>query len=321
MNGISLTNNMWSIQNMYVSIGGTPGGVMCKPMDNFNSLATSPTREHIDNIRDQVRHLDAKDPEIQHVILTKDSETGIATICLKSGAKNALSGRMICQLTDVIDELAVWSDGKGVLLYGADGFFCSGSDLVTVKQVANYEDGYRVATLMQYNIARFQALPMISMVLIEGSALGGGAELTLGADLRVMTQSSKIGFVHMRVGVCCGWGGGSRLVQLIGPSRATEILSSARTVGAQEALNIGLINHIISDCDETNHQQVLEKALDYLKQHLIGARPTLLAMKALVNVARALPLDQALAAEAQLFASTWGKEAHRAALSSNIKHR
>lgn len=160
---------------------------------------------------------------------------------------------------------------------------------------------------------------MITMAMIQGKAIGGGAEIAVATDLRIITKTAKIGYVHARVGICSAWGGGSRLVQLVGPGKALEMMASGRLVSAQEAYQMGLVNNII-DCDETDEAAIMGKAHEYLKAHLIGAKTTIIAMKGIVNAARTLPLEQALVAECQLLASTWGKEAHLAALNNNIKH-
>ena len=191
---------------------------------------------------------------------------------------------------------------------------------MSVRELANYEDGLKMATLMQYNLSRLQALPMITMALIQGKALGGGAEIAVTTDLRLITKSSKFGYVHCRVGIVAAWGGGSRLVQLVGPSRAVELMSSGRLVGADEALNLGLVNSVVDDEGLTG-QQVFDEAKRYLKSHIIGAKSTIVAIKALVNGARTLPLEQALAVEGQILSSTWGKPPHLEALNNNVKHR
>lgn len=191
---------------------------------------------------------------------------------------------------------------------------------MSVRELANYEDGLKMATLMQYNMSRLQSLPMITMALIQGKALGGGAEIAVTTDLRIMTKSSRLGYVQSRVGIVAAWGGGSRLVQLIGPSRAVEMMSSGRLVGAEEALNFGLVNSIIDDA-QLDDKQVLEEAKKYLKSHLIGAHSTIMAIKGLVNAARTLPLEQALVVEGQILSSTWGKPPHLEALNNNVKHR
>lgn len=195
-----------------------------------------------------------------------------------------------------------------------------GGDLVSIKELANYEDGLKMATLMQYNLARLQTLPMITLSLIQGKAIGGGAEIAITTDLRAITRSAKMGYVHCRVGIVAAWGGGSRLVQLVGPSRAVELMSSGRLVGADEALNMGLVNSVLDD-KGLSDVEVLEEGKKYLTAHLIGAKSTIIAIKSLVNAARTLPLEQALVAEGQILSSTWGKAPHLEALNNNVKHR
>lgn len=97
-----------------------------RSMAGIQKLATEPTREHIENIRHLLRHMNAKDNDNQEITLHKDHETGIATVCIKSAAKNGISAKMMCDFLDVIDELYLWSEGKGVIIYGHGQFFCSG---------------------------------------------------------------------------------------------------------------------------------------------------------------------------------------------------
>lgn len=177
-----------------------------------------------------------------------------------------------------------------------------------------------MATLMQYNLAKLQTLPMITMALIEGKALGGGAEIATTMDLRLMVKSAKIGYVHARIRIVAAWGGGARLVQLIGPSRAIDMMSSGRLVDASEALQMGWVNHILDDTNKSS-EQIMNEARKYLQQHLIGVKSTIVAIKGIINAARTLPLEQALVAEAQLLSSTWGKPAHIEALDNKVKHR
>lgn len=269
-------------------------------------------REHIDNLRAKLVDLPCKSPQEQDVLLKLDEERKLATLTIKSGPKNALSGRMIAKLSEVIDALYQWREGLGLLIIGHGGTFCSGSDLVGVRATANQEAGLQLAQIMQYNLMRLQRLPMVSVALIEGYALGGGAELALGADLRLMSQSARIGFVHLKVAICIGWGGGSRLVQLVGPSRALELLTSGRLVGPEEAIRMGLVN---------GSAESVSEAMDFLTSHTVGPKHTIRALKSMLNSARSMKFDDSLRVEALLFASSWGKEAHLKALDSNIKHK
>lgn len=127
--------------------------------------------------------------------------------------------------------------------------------------------------------------------------------------------------MHINMGVCCGWGGGSRLVQLLGPARALDLLASGRLVGAQEALQLGLSNGTIElDGGDKKQQPAVEQAMEFLRQHTVGAKETYAALKTMLNSARSLPLADSLKVEAQLFASTWGTEPHIRALNGNLKH-
>lgn len=320
-----------------------------RTMAGIQRLVLEPTREHIENIRHDLRNIRAKNNDDQQITLVKDSASGIATVCIRSAAKNGISGKMMCDFLDIVDELHRWNEGKGVMIHGHGSFFCSGKhssstyqfftlthsltynlnyhpaissggDLITVREMANYEDGLKMATLMQYNLNRLQTLPMITMSFIEGRALGGGAEIAITTDLRVITKSAKLGYVHCRVGIVAAWGGGSRLVQLVGPSRAVELMSSGRLVGADEALSLGLVNQVIDDSN-ISLSETMDRAKDYLKSHIIGAKSTIIAIKGLVNAARTLPLEQALIVEGQILSSTWGKQPHLDALNNNVRHR
>lgn len=176
------------------------------------------TREHIDHIRRKLANVANKTPENQEIQLKFDeierpTKSGgsskrvvkLAQLIIKSGAKNALSGKMICDLTDRLDELYCWLDTSGtskpdessgqpddldarcLIIRGHEGTFCSGSDLVSVRETLSQPAAWELAQLMQYNLARLEQLPLVSVAFVQGYALGGGAELTLGADLRLMS--------------------------------------------------------------------------------------------------------------------------------------
>lgn len=105
----------------------TSANVSClRTMASIQKLVVEPTREHIENIRHVLRNMQAKDNDEQEMTMSKDLESGIATICIRSAAKNGISGKMMCDFLDIVEELHNWEEGKGVILYGHRGFFCSG---------------------------------------------------------------------------------------------------------------------------------------------------------------------------------------------------
>lgn len=97
-----------------------------RQMAGIQKLASEPTREHIENIRMVLRNISAKDNSDQEISLQRDESSGIALVRIKSAAKNGISAKMMCDFLDVLDELYSWEEGKGVIIYGHNNFFCSG---------------------------------------------------------------------------------------------------------------------------------------------------------------------------------------------------
>lgn len=162
-------------------------------MDSLGELEVveEANRLYVDTLRAQLEKLDCKTPDNQEILLDWDGIEldGIATVTIKSGAKNALSGKMISQLTNIIDQLYErQAELRGVLIRGDGGSFCSGSDLVTVRATAGREMGLKLAQIMQFNMMRLDRLPALTLAYLEGYALGGGAELATSADLRIMSS-------------------------------------------------------------------------------------------------------------------------------------
>lgn len=173
-------------------------------------------------------------------------------------------------------------------------------------------------TLMQDNLKRLERLPLITVAVVEGKAIGGGAEMCTACDFRLMTSGSEIGFVQIRMGITAGWGGGSRLVRLIGPTKALHLLIGGRRLSAQECLSLSLVDHVLPAGDTTT---VLQAARDWLSQYTCFESQPLQACKQIVTAAKCHPLDVALEREKEVFAATWGGPAHRRAMSQNIKHK
>lgn len=216
---------------------------------------------------------------------------------------------------DIVTELENWKTGKGVILYGAGGTFCSGGYLDTVKKISNSEDGYRMSTLMHDTVLRLRNLPLISVTLITGSAVGGGAELTLSTDFRLMSLSSEIRFVEARMGVGTGWAGGTLLQKLLGRRTALELLLTCRKISPDEALVLGLADDVLDEKDGDGDEVLVEKTVQWLESRMKGLNYSVVqTVKGIINCD---DFEQ----ERVIFARTWGGSAQKEALSKNIKHR
>ncbi|XP_072264973.1 ethylmalonyl-CoA decarboxylase isoform X2 [Pyxicephalus adspersus] len=244
-------------------------------------------------------------------------ENGIAELCIDNPSRmNAFTGTMMMELEERISDLENWQEGKGLIVYGAKNTFCSGSDLNAVKAISNPKDGILMCMLMQNTLTRLQRLPLISVALVQGKALGGGAELCTACDFRLMTEDSEIRFVHKLMGLVPGWGGATRLIQLVGSRNALKLLSSTLRVHPQYALNIGLADDILS----SGTDGPLEKTQTWIASYTKGAAEVNRAVKKVITSGREKLIEDSLRSEKDIFGTVWGGPANMQALEKGTKH-
>lgn len=254
----------------------------------------------VNNRMERTSLIDAKGGKVE---LHRDFESGVAQIMLSNPEKaNAISGSMMVELSDVVQDLESWEDGKAVIVHGdpSGGNFCGGADLQAIQQLGARQGGM-MCLFMQNVLSRLQRLPLLSVAAINGKAVGGGAELTTACDFRVMSPDASIQFVQAKMGLTPGFGGGSRLVRIVGPRTALKLLTSAQTISSSEALEIGLADSTTSDAGD-----ISEEASDWLKQYTSAPADIVRAMKTVVKHAAELTLDQSLQREKHVFTSLWG---------------
>uniref|UniRef100_A0A8D0GPB6 Ethylmalonyl-CoA decarboxylase n=1 Tax=Sphenodon punctatus TaxID=8508 RepID=A0A8D0GPB6_SPHPU len=244
------------------------------------------------------------------------ADNGIGVLTLNNPrVMNAFTGTMMIELQERVLELENWKDGKGLIIHGAENSFCSGSDLNAVRALSSAQDGMNMCMFMQNTLTRLMRLPLITVALIQGKALGGGSELTTACDFRLMTPGSEIRFVHKQMGLVPGWGGASRLVQIVGSGPALKLLSGALRVNPEIALHLGLAEEIL--CTSGS----LEAAHTWLNQYTNGPAEVIQAAKKVIAAGRELPLEAALRTEKEIFGTVWGGPANLKALTQRTKHK
>ncbi len=159
-------------------------------------------------------------------------------------ALNALSFALIRDLARAFDEVAA-SDARALLITGAGArAFCAGADIneLTGRSLAAQK---RDAEIGQATFAKLDRLPMPSVAVINGYAFGGGLELALACTFRLATKNAKLGQPEIKLGLIPGYGGTQRLPRVVGEARALELIMTGRTVDAEEAARIGLVNRLV----------------------------------------------------------------------------
>jgi enoyl-CoA hydratase/carnithine racemase len=189
---------------------------------------------------------------------------------------------------------------RAVVITGGPRHFAAGADVKGLLDLRPEQFDARNRVLQR----AFHALataPQITIAAVSGYALGGGCELALAADFRFAGRSAVFGLPEVTLGIMPGSGGTQRLPRLVGPGRAKELILSGRTVTADEALAIGLVDRVVEDAGLLD--AAVAEALGYARGPL-----ALRYAKQAVDAALELPVEAGLALEADLITRCFASE-------------
>ena len=180
-------------------------------------------------------------------ILSKTSN-GITTITINRPKKlNALNKETIQELHDAFDDANKDKDTKVIIITGSgEKAFVAGADISEFAHF-NVNEGGKLAAQGQALLFDFvENLKTPVIAAVNGFALGGGLELAMACHFRVASTNAKMGLPEVSLGVIPGYGGTQRLPQLVGKGRAMEMVMTAGMIDANQALNYGLVNHVVA---------------------------------------------------------------------------
>jgi enoyl-CoA hydratase/carnithine racemase len=175
------------------------------------------------------------------LVLIDRGADGVATLTLNRPPMNALSQALLSALGEAATALAAEPAVKAVVVRSEGKAFAAGAD---ISEFGDAEQARTIATTFRFAFDAVAAIPRPVIAAIGGFALGGGLELALACDLRIMSERARVGQPEILLGIIPGAGGTQRLTRLVGPARAKELVWSGRQVGADEALAIGLVDRL-----------------------------------------------------------------------------
>lgn len=162
---------------------------------------------------------------------------------------NAINVDVIAELSNTIDAIGLDDNIRAVIITGAgEKSFCAGADLNYVVNLSPIE-AERYATTIHNLLNKIESLPRPVIAAINGYALGGGCEIALACDIRIASSNAKIGQTEVKVGIPPGWGGTQRMPRLLRVSKAKELIYTGRMIGADEALQMGLVNKVVKNIE------------------------------------------------------------------------
>jgi enoyl-CoA hydratase len=185
----------------------------------------------------------------ENILIEKNE--GITTIIINRPSKlNALNKQTIEELHQAFQSENTDSATKVIILTGSgEKAFVAGAD---ISEFAHFsvDEGAQLAAQGQKTLFDFiENLSTPVIAAVNGFALGGGLELAMSAHFRIASENAKMGLPEVTLGVIPGYGGTQRLPQLVGKGRAMEMILSAQMIDAQQALQYGLVNHVVPQAD------------------------------------------------------------------------
>jgi enoyl-CoA hydratase len=235
---------------------------------------------------------------------------GVALVRLNRPKMNALSTDMLAQVRSVFSALAEDPPGA-VVVWGGPRLFAAGAD---VSEFSDPGAPALVAARFHAATAAIADLASVTIAAITGYALGGGLELALACDLRVVADDARLGQPEILLGIIPGGGATQRLPRLVGPARAKDMILTGRHVGADEALRLGLADRVVPAAT------VLDEALRLGSELAHGARVAQVLAKRVIDAASETPLAQGLDHESSAFVSVFATEDARVGIESFLEH-
>jgi enoyl-CoA hydratase len=233
--------------------------------------------------------------------------------------RNALDLATMQQFAKTIAHLSQDANLRVLILTGAgEDAFCSGGDLSQLSTMPSADEAQRMITLMGDALLALERLPVPVIAAVNGYALGGGSEIALACDLRIVDEKARVGLVQIRMGLTPGWGAGQRLLRLVGYARAMEILLRGQVMYPQEIEALGLANRVVEK------GKALEHALTLAREIASQPPDVVRAIKTLLQAGLNYPYEKAQHIEREQFPPLWAADAHlkavEAFLDKQLKH-
>lgn len=177
-----------------------------------------------------------------------EGDVGVLTI-QRPHKGNSVDDAVLEGLEDVVTRLdAPGAEVRSVVLTGAGSkVFCTGGDLDYFRRLETRKAGAEMSRRMTTVLDRLWSGPQVVIAAIQGSAMGGGCEILTACHVRIAWRHSTFAFVQAQNGLTTGWGGGLRLIHVVGDARAMRLLLTAEQIDAEEALRIGLVDRLVDE--------------------------------------------------------------------------
>jgi enoyl-CoA hydratase/carnithine racemase len=236
----------------------------------------------------------------------------VGVIRLDRPPVNAINAQVHGELLAVAAEAADRADVRAVVVYGGERAFAAGADIREMADLGPREISAFGATLTAA-IDAVARLPKPVVAAVTGYALGGGCELALAADFRIVADDARLGLPEITLGVFPGAGGTQRLPRLVGVAKAKELIFTGRPVTGEEAAGIGLATRAVPAAE------VFDQAMELAQRLAAGPTLALAAAKRAIDAGLDTDIASGLAIESAEFAALFGSDDQRQGMASFLR--
>jgi len=240
-----------------------------------------------------------------------EKEENIATLTFnRPDARNAVNNQVRAEFAAAVEDIAADDDIRVMILTGKGKAFASGVDIKEFNKTTPYHahNLYRLGE-------RVEKLEKPVIAAVNGYCLGGGNEIAMGCDIIVASERAKFGQPEINIGIIPGGGGTQRLPRLIGVAKAKELIFTGDIISAEEAYNLGLVNHVVPE------DQLMEKAKEIAKKIAIKSSAALKLAKQAINHGMQTSLETGLKYEYELYSLSLSLEDKAEGVNAFIEKR
>ena len=250
---------------------------------------------------------------MQTVLYTQEGAVGVVTID-RPKALNALNSTVLDELRQAFEAIDLETVRCVVITGSGEKSFVAGAD---IGEMSNLTQGEAEAFGKKGNdlFRMIETFPVPVIAAVNGFALGGGCELALCCDIRICSDNAQFGQPEVGLGITPGFGGTQRLVRAVGPGRAKEMIYTARSIKADDALRVGLVNAVYPQAELM--PAAMRLAGTIAKNAPIAVR----ACKKAINEGTQVDMDSAIVIEEKLFGSCFETEDQREGMQAFLEKR
>jgi enoyl-CoA hydratase len=249
----------------------------------------------------------------KNLIYETDGSVGIIRVN-RPEVRNALNWETWMEFEDALKQLHADPGLRVAIITGAgDEAFIAGADIRMLKE-RTPQDAIDASRKVNEILVFMESMDEPVIAAINGYAMGGGCELALACDIRLASDRAQIGQTEVRVGIMPGYGGNVRLLRLVGPGHAKELIYAGKVINAQEAERIGLVNRVIP------HDKLWEEAMTLAKQIARGPAAIHLAKRSLF-LASSHPYLEALQKDSELYGEVYKTQDFKEGVTAFLEKR